>query len=451
MGDALRPIEFVTDDGTDGGTALTAKSLACGARHMCSILSDDTVKCWGSSESGKLGQGNTYYFGDYDYEMGNNLAAVDLGTDGNGNSLTAKSVMAGYQYTCAVLSDDTVKCWKCDYQGILGEQTTFGGIGDHGRDDYVVGDEADDISDNLGIVPLGTSRTVLNTFAPPEGDGVCAVLDDYSLKCWGGHTESGMLGNEEAALDHDYIGDGLERNAGGVLVRTGFTEMGDNLAAVNLGIGRTVLKIVFCSDNEYVASNVCTVCPAGESNPAGDEQNGADTTCSCTASTDSSKGVSDGNFYCINGGITGWTTGSCTCTSCDAGFGGSNCHIIGTCSASTDSSNDWSDGNLYCINSGTVDGAAGSSTCTSCAAFRHFNRRGVRHGIGVRDCVKRTAASRLRLASRKTRLFFAATRENAKISLRDRRRAVNVRSSCFVQIFCTLERGKRANRRPCKV
>ena len=43
-----------------------------------------------------------------------------------------------------------------------------------------------------------------------------------------------------------------------------------------------------------------------------------DTNCqnasSCTASTDSSKDGSDGNFYCINGGTVGGTTGSCTCT-----------------------------------------------------------------------------------------------------------------------------------------
>ena len=130
----------------------------------------------------------------------------------------------------------------------------------------------------------------------------------------------GVLGNENAAYYDNDIGD----EAG---------EMGDNLAAVNLGTGNTVLKTVFCSDNEYVASNVCTVCPAGESNPAGDEQNGADNTCSCTASSTSSKDGSDGTFYCINGGITGGTTGSCTCTSCDTGYEGDNCHTAILCAA----------------------------------------------------------------------------------------------------------------------
>ena len=130
----------------------------------------------------------------------------------------------------------------------------------------------------------------------------------------------GVLGNENAAYYDNDIGD----EAG---------EMGDNLAAVNLGTGNTVLKTVFCSDNEYIASNVCTVCPAGESNPAGDEQNGADTTCSCTASTDSSKGVSDGNFYCINGGTVDGAAGFYACASCDAGYEGDNCQTAILCAA----------------------------------------------------------------------------------------------------------------------
>ena len=45
----------------------------------------------------------------------------------------------------------------------------------------------------------------------------------------------------------------------------------------------------------------------------------------CSASTDSSKDGSDGTFYCINGGTVGGTTGSCTCTSCDAGYEGLSC------------------------------------------------------------------------------------------------------------------------------
>merc|ERR1712205_244571 len=37
--------------------------------------------------------------------------------------------------------------------------------------------------------------------------------------------------------------------------------------------------VTLCAVNEYVESNVCTACPAGTTNAAGDDATGADTTC----------------------------------------------------------------------------------------------------------------------------------------------------------------------------
>jgi alpha-tubulin suppressor-like RCC1 family protein len=329
MGDALPVVDLGTDEDDN---KLTAKSVSAGFQHTCAVLSDDTIKCWGYNANGQLGQGNTDNIGDGAGEMGDALVAVDLGT-----GLTAKSVKCGPKHTCAILNDDTLKCWGSSYSGQIGEKTTF--VGDTtNRDEYTFGNQADEMGDNLVRVDLGNGHTVLDVFLHPKKQGswvgpTCAVLDDYSLKCWG-NSWSGMLGNEEAAYTRDYVGDGLKRNENGDLVRLseGETEMGDSLIAVNLGTGRMVLQTVFCSDNEYVSSNACTACPAGESNPAGDEQNGVDTTCLCTASSTSSKDGSDGTFYCINGGTAGGTTGSCTCA-CSAGYEGDNCDTAILCAA----------------------------------------------------------------------------------------------------------------------
>ena len=46
----------------------------------------------------------------------------------------------------------------------------------------------------------------------------------------------------------------------------------------------------------------------------------------CVATTSPSDDGSDGNFYCINGGDIGGYTGFCTCSSCNTGFDGINCH-----------------------------------------------------------------------------------------------------------------------------
>ncbi|GMI08279.1 hypothetical protein TrVE_jg10468 [Triparma verrucosa] len=87
---------------------------------------------------------------------------------------------------------------------------------------------------------------------------------------------------------------------------------------------------------------------------------------SCVASTSPSDTGSDGNFYCINGGTVSGVSESCTCTSCNTGFGGSSCQDPLSCVASTSASDNGSDGNFYCINGGTVSGVSGSCTCTSC-------------------------------------------------------------------------------------
>ena len=58
----------------------TAKSLSLGMYHTCVILDNDSVKCWGLNGEGQLGRGNTANRGDGPNEMGNALAAVDLGT-----------------------------------------------------------------------------------------------------------------------------------------------------------------------------------------------------------------------------------------------------------------------------------------------------------------------------------------------------------------------------------
>jgi alpha-tubulin suppressor-like RCC1 family protein len=70
--------------------------------------------------------------------MGDNLPAVDLGS-----GKTATAITAGYQFTCAVLSDNSVKCWG---HNLLGEL----GLGDAENR----GDGPGEMGDNLPAVLL---------------------------------------------------------------------------------------------------------------------------------------------------------------------------------------------------------------------------------------------------------------------------------------------------------
>jgi len=64
------------------------------------------VKCWGDEYI--IGHGGdmimyTSTVGDHPDEMGDNLPYVDVGT--------VKAITAAAYQTCAILDDDTVKCW----------------------------------------------------------------------------------------------------------------------------------------------------------------------------------------------------------------------------------------------------------------------------------------------------------------------------------------------------
>jgi hypothetical protein len=89
----------------------------------------------------------------------------------------------------------------------------------------------------------------------------------------------------------------------------------------------------------------------------------------CSATSEPTDDGHNVNLYCINGGeVTGYA-GNCTCTSCDEGFGGTNCEVPSPCQATPESADEGSDGNFYCINEGTVGGVTGSCTCLECASW----------------------------------------------------------------------------------
>ncbi len=185
------------------GSGFTTTMLSAEAGRTCSILSPNAgLKCWGNNTAGALGLGDISPRGGVPNQTGDNLPFIDLGT-----GKTVKVVAVGLWNTYALLQDDTVKCWGSNYGGALG-------LGVPQETIKSIGDEPNEMGDNLPVVELGQGIKPVSIAS--GSNYACALLDNGSLKCWGLNM-SGRLG----LGDTEWRGD--EPN-----------EMGDNLPTVKL-------------------------------------------------------------------------------------------------------------------------------------------------------------------------------------------------------------------------
>jgi hypothetical protein len=182
----------------DLGSGRSATTITAGGRHSCALLNGGDVRCWGLGDSGQLGTGTTATIGDTETP-----GSVDPINFGGGHKATA--IAAGGRHTCAILDDNTVRCWGYGGNGQLG----------YGDTNPVIDPST------VGAVNLGMGRTAK---AITAGDShTCAILDDGTVRCWG------------------FGGDG-ELGYGNT------TQIGDNetpntVGPVQLGLGRTAKAI----------------------------------------------------------------------------------------------------------------------------------------------------------------------------------------------------------------
>ena len=101
---ATETLDFGEDDDEEPKTAV---KIAAGGSHMCAILNDDSLVCWGYNSNGQVGVGLT------NFRVGT-PQVVNLGQK------TAKDVECGNTHTCAVLNDDSLVCWGDNSYGQLG-------------------------------------------------------------------------------------------------------------------------------------------------------------------------------------------------------------------------------------------------------------------------------------------------------------------------------------------
>jgi alpha-tubulin suppressor-like RCC1 family protein len=149
----------------------SALKMGAGSAHTCAALSDHSVQCWGDNFRGELGTdpaSGPEWCGGYP-SLPCSMSPVPV----NGIT-TAADVTAGNAFSCARLSDGSVKCWGHNDRGQLGNGFTTGSYAPV---------SVSGIS-NAAAIAAGSQHT-------------CAVLLDDTVKCWG-YNGSGQLGSDNS-------------------------------------------------------------------------------------------------------------------------------------------------------------------------------------------------------------------------------------------------------------
>lgn len=143
------------------------QQVVTGYDFSCALMTDGTVRCWGSNDFGQLG------IGDDDTAHNRPVAVPNLS---NVVKLTANS-SEGYR-VCALLGDQTAKCWGNGRYGTLGDGNT---------------------ADHISGTPVAVMKDASTVFGGIKdiatGQNATCALDTSGVAwCWG-HRYFGTVGD----------------------------------------------------------------------------------------------------------------------------------------------------------------------------------------------------------------------------------------------------------------
>ena len=136
---------------------LNAVQVSSGGFHTCALLANGSVACWGLNDSGQLGMGSVS-------DPVPSPVRVPYLKD-------VSQVSAGYRHTCALLANGSVACWGDNRYGQLGDGTKE--------------------NRSIPVKVLGLKGAVR---VEAGARHTCALLRDMSVVCWGDN-EYGQLGD----------------------------------------------------------------------------------------------------------------------------------------------------------------------------------------------------------------------------------------------------------------
>ena len=145
---------------------ILGKQSSASFYHSCAIALNGRAYCWGSGNSGQLGNGST---ADSRVPVAVNMSGALVGK-------TIKQILAGGDHGCVVASDDKMYCWGLNNNGELGNNSSV-------NSSVPVAVNAD------GVLAGKTIRQMSAGFS-----STCAVDSGYGIYCWG-YNSNGQLGN----------------------------------------------------------------------------------------------------------------------------------------------------------------------------------------------------------------------------------------------------------------
>jgi alpha-tubulin suppressor-like RCC1 family protein len=174
----------------------TPTKVVAGFYHSCALMSDRTVRCWGSNGDGQLGDGTT--------QSRQTPVTVSGLKD-------VVSLSAGGWHTCAVVAAGSLYCWGANRYGQLGDGTVTRRLKPINVTPSVPGRL------DMGLVAAGTYHTCARTEM---------TLQSGWFYCWGRNNE-GQLG----------LGDKTDRHVPVNVPRVGATALFPSELVYNIALG----------------------------------------------------------------------------------------------------------------------------------------------------------------------------------------------------------------------
>ena len=154
---------MVVGNWTSPAQALTgfsgASRVAVGETHICALTNAGEVRCWGSNDSGQLGDGS---------RAGQRVTPVQTAGLGSG----VATVATGTRHSCALTASGGVRCWGHNVYGQLGNGTTT---------DRSVAADVTGLTGGIVAFAGGSEHS-------------CALTTSGAVKCWGLNSD-GQLGD----------------------------------------------------------------------------------------------------------------------------------------------------------------------------------------------------------------------------------------------------------------